>query len=112
MDDSLNKIIFDKKSVSDLLKEVYKNQKTKSEQINSLIGELKPLVNDIGDATLVVPLIKEYMDLGIKNDDILIKALGIIQKIVSTSSSSETNSTLTEEEKTQLLKDIDSLNKK
>ena len=112
MDDSLNKIIFDKKSVSDLLKEVYRNQKTKSEQINSLIGELKPLVNDIGDATLVVPLIKEYMDLGIKNDDILIKALGIIQKIVSTNSSSETNSTLTEEEKAQLLKDIDSINKK
>lgn len=112
MDDGLNKIIFDKKSVSDLLKEVYKNQKTKSEQINSLIGELKPLVNDIGDATLVVPLIKEYMDLGIKNDDILIKALNIIQKIVSTSSSTEAGSSLTEEEKAQLIKDLDSLNKK
>ena len=34
---------------------------------------------------MMVPLIKEYMDLSIKNDDVLLKLLGIIQKIESAS---------------------------
>ena len=40
-----------------------------NEWINALINELKPLISDIGDATMIVPLIKEYMELGIKNDE-------------------------------------------
>ena len=67
---SLDKNIFGKKKLSDLFQEIYNNQKRKEEQISALINELKPLINDIGDATLVVPLIKEYMDLAIKNDEI------------------------------------------
>ena len=38
----------------------YANSKKKEAQISGLISELKPLVKDIGDATLIVPLIKEY----------------------------------------------------
>ena len=60
----LDKKIFGKKSYSDLLEEIYKNQKNKESQIGALISELKPLIEDIGDATLIVPLIKEYMELG------------------------------------------------
>ena len=56
---SLDKNIFGKKKLSDLFQEIYNNQKRKEEQISALINELKPLINDIGDATLVVPLIKE-----------------------------------------------------
>jgi len=65
---NLDANIFGKKKFSDLLKEIYDNQKLKAQQISALINELKPLINDIGDATLIVPLIKEYMDLGLKND--------------------------------------------
>ena len=70
---NLESNIFGKKKFSDLLKEIYDNQKKKEQQITALIGELKPLINDIGDATLIVPLIKEYMELGIKNDEQLVK---------------------------------------
>ena len=66
-------IVFGKKKFSDLLEEIYNNQQKKDKQVTSLINELKPLISDIGDATLVVPLIKEYMDISVKNDDILIK---------------------------------------
>ena len=66
---NLESNIWGKKKFSDLLKEIYENSKKKEIQINALIGELKPLINDIGDATLIVPLIKEYMELGIKNDE-------------------------------------------
>ena len=70
--DSLNQILFDDKSFSDLLKEIHGNQKKKAKQLASLIAELRPLVQSLGDATVVVPLIKEYMEISVKNDDQLI----------------------------------------
>ena len=77
---SLDAVIFKKKKFSDILEEIYENQKKKESQISALIGELKPLINDIGDATLVVPLIKEYMEIGVKNDEQLIKMATIVQR--------------------------------
>lgn len=78
---SYDKIIFGKKSLADLLKEIHSNSKETRQQILSLIRELQPLVENIGDATLVVPLIKEYLDMKIKNDEIVVKMVGIIQRM-------------------------------
>lgn len=108
---SLDKNIFGKKKFSDLLSEIYSNQQKKAEQISALIGELKPLINDIGDATLIVPLIKEYMDLGIKNDEQLIKMATIIQRALN-SESDDGNFGMTEEEKAQLLAEVKNFNPK
>ena len=83
-----DKIIFKNKKFSDLLSEIYDNQKRKQDQISVLISELKPLIQDIGDATLIVPLIKEYLDLGIKNDEQLIKIATIIQRVVKSNETS------------------------
>jgi len=66
---SLDNVIFGKKKFSDILNEIYDNQKKKEQQISGLISELKPLISDIGDATLIVPLIKEYMEIGVRNDE-------------------------------------------
>jgi hypothetical protein len=77
----LETVVFGKKTVSDILKEVYDNSKRKDLQINALIGELKPLVDNVGDATLVVPMIKEYLEVGVKNDEHLIKMLAIVQRM-------------------------------
>ena len=87
--------------------ETVRNQKKKEVQISALIGELKPLINDIGDATLVVPLIKEYMELGIKNDEQLIKMSTIIQRALSSNKSEEEGFGMTEDEKKQLLTEIE-----
>ena len=76
----LDTTIFGKKTVSDVLKEIYDNSKNKEKQINALIGELKPLVENIGDATLVVPMIKEYLEVGVKNDEHLIKMVALVQR--------------------------------
>ena len=78
---SLDQIIFDDKSFSDLLKEIHKNQSKKSKQLASLIAELRPLITNLGDATVVVPLIKEYMEISVKNDDQLIKMAAIVQRL-------------------------------
>ena len=106
----LDKKVFGKKSYSDLLKEIYDNQKKKETQISALINELKPLISDIGDATMIVPLIKEYMELGIKNDEALIKVATIFQRIFSNENNSEENGFgISEAEKEQLLKEINNL---
>ena len=80
---SLDKEIFKGKTLSDLFGEIYDNSKETKGQVKSLISELKPLIENIGDATLIVPMIKEYMEIGVKNDDALIKLATIIQRIES-----------------------------
>tara|TARA_B110000211_G_scaffold221618_1_gene269449 strand:+ start:203 stop:568 length:366 start_codon:yes stop_codon:yes gene_type:complete len=101
--DSLNQILFDDKSFGDLLKEIHGNQKTKAKQLASLISELRPLVQSLGDATVVVPLIKEYMEISVKNDDQLIKMAAIVQRLSTSTSSSGDGGLLTEEEMSQLM---------
>ena len=109
---NLDKQVFGKKKFSNLLEEIYSNQKKKEEQITALIQEVKPLSNDIGDATLIVPLIKEYMDLGIKNDEQLIKMATIIQRALNTGKENEDDFGLSEDEKKQLFTEIEKFNDK
>ena len=100
--DPLNQILFDNKSFSDLLKEIHSNQNKKKKQLASLIAELKPLVQSLGDATVVVPLIKEYMEISVKNDDQLIKMAAIVQRLSTGNANTGDGGLLTEEEMAQL----------
>lgn len=105
----LDSVIFGDKKFSDILEEIYTNQKKKEAQVTALIGELKPLVQEIGDATLIVPLIKEYMEIGVKNDEQLIKMATIIQRVINNSQTDDGNFGISEEEKNQLLAEMDKL---
>jgi hypothetical protein len=109
--DNLDSNIFGDKKLKDLFEEIYGNQKKKEKQISTLIGELKGLINDIGDATLIVPLIKEYLEIGVKNDEQLIKMATIIQRCIAAgnNASSESGFSISEEEKAQLLGEINKL---
>ena len=96
--------VFDGKSFSSLLEDIYKNSRKKELQINSLISELKPLIQNIGDATIIVPLIKEYLDVAVKNDDALVRMAAIVQRAMARNDSDNLDALLlTEEEKKQLL---------
>ena len=101
--DSLNQILFDDKSFSDLLKEIHGNQKKKAKQLASLIAELRPLIQSLGDTTVVVPLIKEYMEISVKNDDQLIKMAAIVQRLSVGANSNGDGGLLTEDEMDQLM---------
>jgi len=57
---------------ADVLKEIHTNQKNKEEELKTLIGNLKPLINTAGDAVIIVPLIKDYLNTSVKNDENLI----------------------------------------
>jgi ABC-type sugar transport system substrate-binding protein len=80
---SLNKVIFKGKTLSDLLGEIYDNSAKTRKQLKDLIRELSGLVITSADAQRLVPLIKEYMELGIKNDDQLVKLATIVQRLES-----------------------------
>lgn len=86
---SLDKEIFKGKTLSDLFGEIHQNSTNTRNQVKELIRELKPLIVNIGDATLIVPMIKEYMEIGVKNDDALIKMATIVQRIVSAEAKGE-----------------------
>jgi hypothetical protein len=97
--------IFSGKTFSGLLKDIYTNAKAKERQIDILIKELKPLIKNIGDATVIVPLIKDYLDIAVKNDDHLIKMAAIVQKAQGRISD-ENGLLLTEQEKEQLMEQV------
>lgn len=75
--------LFEGKNLSDLFKEIYDNSVTKKGQIKNLIEALYPLIQGIGDATLLVPLIKEYLEISVKNDEQLVKLAQIVQRLGS-----------------------------
>ena len=95
--------LFKGKSFSSLLKDIYTTTKNKEKQINILISELKPLVKNIGDATIIVPLIKEYLEVGVKNDEHLVKMAAVVQRAMTRNESNGGDFILTESEKQQLL---------
>lgn len=88
---SLDKEIFNGKTLSDLFGEIHDNSTQTRAQIKALIGELKPLIENIGDATLIVPMIKEYMEIGVKNDEHLIKLATVVQRIEAAQAKGESN---------------------
>ena len=92
-----------------LFEEIHEKQKRRDSQIMALVSELKPYINDIGDATLLVPLISKYMDLAVKNDDVLIKLASLVYKAVSAESRGEDSLGLSDEEKKQLMDEFDKL---
>lgn len=104
----LDSVVFGDKKFSDILEEIYQNQKQKQAQVTALISELKPLVQEIGDATLIVPLIKEYMEIGVKNDEQLIKMATIIQRAVQ-NVDEDGGFGISDEEKEQLLEEMERL---
>ena len=111
--ENLESNVFGGKKFKDILEEIYNNQKKKEKQISALISELKPMVQEIGDATLIVPLIKEYLEIGVKNDEQLIKMATIIQRCLANSNSGGgDNFSISEAEKAQLLNEINKLNDK
>ena len=102
MSNPLDQILFDGKSSSDVFKEIYTNSKKKDKQINALIAELKPLIQNIGDAPVVVPLIKEYLEVSVKNDQHLIKMMVVIQRLSNSAANNGGDALLTDEEMKQL----------
>jgi hypothetical protein len=81
--------LFGKKTFADLLKEIHTNSSNKEREIRALIDNLKPFITSAGDAVIIVPLIKDYLDVSVKNDDLLIKMAGIVQRAMNSNQGSD-----------------------
>jgi hypothetical protein len=100
--------IFGDKNFSDLSQEIYENNKLKKTQIDLLIQEVHGYIQGIEDIAIVGPIIKELMDVGIKNDDNLVKLATLYQRIMSKQTVDESGvSLLSDEEKEQLMASLE-----
>ena len=64
------------------------------------------MIKNIGDAVIIVPLIKDYMEIAVKNDEALIKMAAIVQKAQNRSGNDNDNFMLTDAEKEQLIAEV------
>lgn len=101
--------IFEGKTLSDMFSDVYKNTDKKREQINQFIANIVKLIRTPEDAAVLGPVIKDFLDVNVKNDEHIVRLVQIAQRltVVSSKNSSDTM-LLSEEEKNQLLKNIKS----
>ena len=97
--------LFKGTNFSDLMRDIYHNSKKKSRQIDLLIKNLEPMIKNTGDATVVVPMIKDYLEVSVKNDDALVKLAAVVQRIVTASNKDDDGNEygLTDEERSRLL---------
>ena len=79
--------LFKGKSLADVFKDIYKNTKDKDSQINTLIQQLSPLVQSISDAIQVIPLIRDYLETGVKNNEHLVKMAAVVQRSMAAKTS-------------------------
>ena len=95
---------FEGKTFQDLTKDIYENTHKKKTQIDLLISEIHGFIQTIDDVVMVAPIIKEYMEVSVKNDEHLVKLAGVLQRIISKSNGADDeNMLLSDAEKEELM---------
>jgi hypothetical protein len=104
----LDKEIFKGKTVANLVEEVYNKHKNQDSTIKQEIMRLADMIETPGDAIVVVPLLKGFMDSSLKNDEVLMKLLALFQKASADAKKgdSEDSGVLTEKDIEQLFADV------
>ena len=96
--------IFEGMTFEDLTKDIYDNSKSKKLQLDLLVQEIHGFIQTIDDAVMIAPVIKELMDVSVKNDEHLVKLASVIQRIITRSQHGESDSiALSEHEKAELM---------
>lgn len=100
--------VYDGKSFKDLCKEVVQRSESKKDQLDTLISDVRSLIKNSNDALVFMPRIKEFLEVGIKNDEQIVKLAAVVQRLQSAQvdSGGGDGSALSEEEKEELLKTI------
>ena len=100
--------IFEGKTLSDLFKDIYSNTESNRKQLDVLTREIVGFIKDGDTAVQIVPMIKEYLEINVKNDEQLVKIAGIVQRLIAAENKagSESEFGLTEAEKEQLMQGI------
>ena len=101
--------VFDGKSLSDVFKDIYDNTEKNRQQLDVLTRELVGYIKDGDTAVQIVPMLKEYLEINVKNDDQLVKIAAIVQRLLSAEAKggSEESFALSDTEKEQLMKAVE-----
>ena len=101
--------LFEGKSLSSLFKDIYDNSKHNKEQLEILVKEVAGYIKDGDMAIQLIPMIKEYLEINVKNDEQLVKLATVVQRLIAAEGKggSESEFGLSEKEKEQLLTSID-----
>lgn len=74
-------VLFGNTSLADVFKQIHRNNKDTDKQIGELIDTLKPIASaNAGAATMLMPTVKDLIDVNVKNNEQLIKMAGIAQR--------------------------------
>ena len=97
--------IFEGKTWSGLFKDIYENTKTNKTQLEVLMKEVVSFIKDGDTAVQIIPMLKEYLEINVKNDDQLVKVAAIVQRIIAAESKggSDDEFGLSDKEKEQLM---------
>ncbi len=102
--------IFEGKTLSDVFKDIYDNSKTNKTQLEVLMKEVVGFIKDGDTAVQIIPMLKEYLEINVKNDEQLVKLATIVQRITAAEkrvSDSGDEFGLSENEKQQLMDAIE-----
>ena len=103
--------IFEGKTLSDVFKDIYDNSKTNKTQLEVLMKEVVGFINDGDTAVQIIPMLKEYLEINVKNDEQLVKLATVVQRIMAAEkrvSDSGEEFGLSDAEKEQLMNAIES----
>ena len=102
---AINFEVFEGKSLSDVFKDIYDNSKRNKEQLEVLMKEVVGFIKDGDTAVQIIPMLKEYLEINVKNDDQLVKMAAVVQRIISAEQrgGSEDEFGLSDKEKDQLM---------
>ena len=100
--------IFKGKSLSSLFQDIYENQNYNRKQLDVLTRNITSMIKDGDTAVQIVPMIKEYLEINVRNDELLVKLASIVQKIITAESKGESESEfgLSEIEKQEIMNTI------
>ena len=101
--------VFEGKTLSDLFKDIYDNTDKNRKQLDVLTRELVSFIKDGDTAIQIVPMLKEYLEINVKNDDQLVKIAAVVQRLLAAEArgGSEDAFGLSDTEKEQLMKAVE-----
>ena len=102
--------VFEGKSLSDVFKDIYDNSKTNKKQLEVLMKEVVGFIKDGDTAVQIIPMLKEYLEINVKNDEQLVKLATIVQRMATAGNKGDEddNFILSDREKEQLMSNIQS----
>lgn len=74
-------IVFDDKSLADVLKEVYQNTVVKRETLDDVVEQLRSYMTSPGDAMVLAPMIKDLLEVSTRNEENLLKIASVVVRI-------------------------------